>query len=240
MNTRRGIGRVFGWAVLALVFHLQWQPAIARPRPAMPPYPERVLGYWRFDDTNLVSLASSSGFQHNVVLVEGWSGYALSMEGRTSRLFALPTVAESGKTNLSATVGTIRFWFRPSWSSSSVDGKGPKQAGRLLEMGAWGRNSAVAWWALQFDGTGDSLALVAQSGGECASILSVPIQWTAGEWHQIALSYSSSGSWLFLDGQMAAQGQAVALVPLDSTPGTPGFCVGSDVRGGNLAQGLCQ
>ena len=210
----------------------------ARPRPPLPPYPESTLASWRFDNPGLAAGATAPVmFMHDVSLVESWSGYALSMEGKEPKLFVVPAVDEKGKTNLSATTGTIRFWFKPSWGSSTTGGNGPGTPARLFEVGAWTEKQSVGWWSLQFSQAGDAISFVAQSKGECLDILKAPIQWQAGEWHQVAFSYSPKGSWLFLDGQLAAEGQPVALVPLEKTSGVLGFSLGSGAQGANLAQG---
>jgi hypothetical protein len=212
--------------------------ALARPRPPLPPWPERgFLVSVRFDSTNQLTDAKTGLLFQDVALAESWSGYALSMEGPAPKRFVIPAVDGTGKANLACTAGTIRFWFKPSWSSMSMGGSGPGTPACLLEVGAWAENQSVGWWSLQFSPVGDAISLVAGSQGECLEMLRVAIGWQAGEWHQVALSYSPQGSWLFLDGQLAAEGPAVALVPLDGFRGVFGVAVGSDAQGSNLAQG---
>ena len=53
----------------------------------------------------------------------------------------------SGKTNANFNCrhGTVRFWFRPRWSSANVPGgTGPQTFSRLFEVG---RYEAEAWFA---------------------------------------------------------------------------------------------
>ena len=42
---------------------------------------------------------------------------------------------------------------------------------------------------------------------------------------------------MYIDGIAVARGEALALEPLTKFDGVPGFCLGSDVHGGSLAQG---
>jgi len=212
--------------------------AVARPRPPGPPYPEiGVLTSFRFDSTNLLADSKSDLLLQHVALVESWSGYALSMEGKEPKLFAIPAVDGNGTTNLWTTAGTIRFWFKPSWSSISLGGNGPGVQARLFEAGAWSQTQSVGWWSLQLSQGGDDLSFVAGSQGECLDILKTAIHWKEGDWHQVAFSYSPEGSWLFLDGELAAQGRPVALAPLEKFNGVFGLCLGSDAQGLNVAQG---
>ena len=235
MKTERWMERSLGCLACLLIFHMTGS-AFARPRPPGPPYPETgVLTTLRFDNPNQITNASL--FLQDLALVESWSGYALSMEGKEPKLFVIPAVDEKGKTNLTSTAGTIRFWFKPSWASSTTGGNGPGSAARLFEVGAWTEKLGVGWWSLQFSPAGDAISFVAQSKGECLDILKTSIQWREGEWHQVAFSYSPKGSWLFLDGRLAAEGQAVALVPLEKINAVLGFCLGSDAQGLELAQG---
>ena len=214
------------------------QLAAAKPRPAGPPYPEKHFSSWRFDNTNLLTGAGMAfSAQQNARLAESWSGYALNMNGKGAELFFAPMVGTNGKPNLVAQCGSIRMWFRPDWTSGTLGGKGPGCAGRLFEAGAWSDKLAVGWWSLEFNSVGNTLSLVAQSGSDQLEVLRTSIRWQSGQWHQVTLSYSAKGSWLFVDGQLAATGGPAALLPLATYRGTLGFCLGSDVRGSNLAQG---
>jgi hypothetical protein len=237
MKTRAWLRRALGCLGLALGAHLAGS-AFARPRPPLPPSPEAgFLASFRFDRTNVLSDPNPGLLLQDAALVESWSGYALSMEGLAPKLFGLPAVDPDGRANLASTTGTIRFWFRPSWSSATVGGNGPGGPACLFEVGAWAGNRSVGWWSLQFSQAGDAISFLAGSQGECLEILRAGIGWQAGEWHQVAFSYSPAGSWLFLDGQVAAEGRPVALVPLDQFRGVFGFSLGSDAQGSSLAQG---
>lgn len=213
--------------------------AQAKPRPALPPLPETYLALWRFDTTNEWASPRTAPLAWlNLASAESWSGYALQMDGGLPRLLALPAVAGNGKTNLGLASGTIRFWFSPSWTSRALGGGGPGASARLLEVGAWTETQGAGGWSLACDESGDALAFAARIPTGDAVLMTVPLQWRAGQWHQVALSYSPAGSWLFLDGQLAAQGLPTAFGIMATNGGRFGFCLGSDVNGNHLAQGL--
>ncbi len=175
MEAQRGMRRGFEFLLCLLVCGMT-NGVFARPRPPGPPYPETgVLASFRFDRTNLLSDSKSGLLLQHVALVESWSGYALSMEGKEPKLFVVPAVDGNGTTNLWTTAGTIRFWFKPSWSSISVGGNGPGVPARLFEAGAWSQTQSVGWWSLQLSQGGDELSFVAGSQGECLDILKTSI-----------------------------------------------------------------
>src|SRR5688500_15648556 len=90
----------------------------AKPRPALPPFPEGQLAQWRFNLTNRVE--DNVFNAEDYTLVESWSGYALQMSGSSSRRLTIPVLKESGRPNVASVPGTIRFWFAPYWASQSA------------------------------------------------------------------------------------------------------------------------
>ena len=209
----------------------------AKPRSPLPPWPQRELAGWRFDGWDRQIPNTTLLRADNLVVEESWSWHALHMSGKGPSLLAIPQIAPAGRTNFPSATGTVRFWFAPDWNSVNAGGNGPGDAARLLEYGAWSEQTAETWLALGVNDTGTRLSLHARSGTESLEILAAPIDWCAGEWHQVTLLWSPEGTALYLDGRKAAAGQAIALVPLSKFGGVPGVCLGSDVHGGNLAQG---
>ncbi len=202
----------------------------------MPPYPEKSLNSWRFDGTGwLTNTRTAPLIYDNLQLVESWSGHALQMTG-PSGLLALPNNQPDGIRNLTPEEGTMRLWFASDWTSQP-DGTGPGVASRLFEFGAWSSTAAQGWWSLAVTPDGTLLGFLAQDANGQTTILQTPIRWHSGEWHQIALSWSAQETVLFLDGVRAATGPGAALAPLTSFTGIQGFCIGSDVHGGQLAGG---
>ena len=202
----------------------------------MPPYPELSLNSWRFDGTSwLTNIRTAPLVYDNLQLVESWSGHALQMTG-PSGLIALLNNQPDGTLNLTPAEGTIRLWFASDWASPP-DGTGPGVASRLVEVGAWSSTAAQGWWSLAVSPDGTLLGFLAQDANGQTTILQTPIRWQAGEWHQIALNWSAQETVLFVDGLRAATGPGVSLSPLTSFTGIRGFCIGSDVHGGQPAGG---
>lgn len=169
--------------------------------------------------------------------MESWSMYSLKMEGDEPLLTQLPESDLNGKTNITCALGTVRFWFRPNWSSRSLGGDGPGEYGRLIEFGAWSKNALHGWWSLYLDPLGDAIYFSGQSGGLDALYFKAGIQWNENEWHQIAVSYSPKSSALYIDGQLVVTGDGVTRWPDANVRAKEGICIGSDLSGGNLAQG---
>ncbi len=224
------------WLPGLLILALSTIFASARPRPPMPPYPEQSLNSWRFDGTTwLTNIRTSPLIYDNLQLVESWSGHALHMTG-PSGLLALPNNQPDGTTDLIPDHGTIRLWFAPAWTSQP-DGTGPGTVSLLLEIGAWSATAAQGWWSLAVSPDGTLLGFLAQDANGQTTVLQTPIRWHSGEWRQVALSWSAQETVLFLDGLRTATGPGVSISPLTSFSGIRGFCVGSDVHGGQLAGG---
>ena len=184
------------WLPGLLILMLSTAFASARPRPPMPPYPEKNLNSWRFDGTGwLTNTRTAPLVYDNLQLVESWSGHALQMTG-PSGLLALSNKQPDGTPDLTPDHGTIRWWFAPAWTSRP-DGTGPGAASRLLEFGAWSATAAQGWWSLAMSSDGTRLGFLAQDSNGQTTILQAPIRWLAGQWHQIALSWSAQETVLF-------------------------------------------
>jgi hypothetical protein len=77
---------------------------------------------------------------------------------------------------------------------------------------------------------------VTQSGGVNTTNLNGAINWPAGQWHEIAVSYDANSSSLYIDGVPSAEGAGIAQIP-SAAVRAQGFRLGSDVSGGNRANG---
>jgi hypothetical protein len=66
--------------------------------------------------------------------------------------------------------------------------------------------------------------------------LAAAASWNAGEWYQIALTFSPTESALYVDGQLLANGTGVTYLP-DAGDLANGFRIGSDSAGNNQAGG---
>ena len=146
----------------------------------------------------------------------------------------------SGTTNLTLDIGTVRFWFAPSWSGTNVGGVGPGVAARLVEVGGFTEDSSLGWWSLYTDEAGANLFFSAQTNEFASNVvtyLSVPIAWTTNYFHNVALTYSPTNTALYLDGELVTNGLPLTVFPAGDVL-TNGFFIGSDRDGMNQAHGL--
>jgi len=129
------------------------------------------------------------------------------------------TTLYGGTPNIRRNHGTIRFWFSPDWTS----GTGPVN-GMFLEM-------LAGDWALRTVTNGTAIELDEGSGPKASWY----INWTAGQWHQVAVSYTELKTVLYVDGIQQGTNRAgipnLAICPTSPTSPsflTSNFRVGTD------------
>ncbi|MDW8308768.1 MAG: LamG-like jellyroll fold domain-containing protein, partial [Verrucomicrobiales bacterium] len=209
------------------------QAALARPREPWLPLPELtpVLHRERLDDFFWAGSTEARLTLPGVgVLVESWSGYALERAGVVAP-FVVAGLAVNGQTNVAA-AGALRFWLRPYWSSAPA-GQGPGERVCLVELLAAEKGLALSLWRLEVCARGEVLALVRQGDKGDEVLIRVPIDWRAGEWHQVAINYDPKATRLFVDGQAVGDGAGVATAP----PGVLWLVWGSNADGKQAAEG---
>src|SRR5665213_2226003 len=64
--------------------------------------------------------------------------------------------------------------------------------------------------------------------------MQIPIAWFSNDWHYIALVYSPSNSAIYVDGAVAATNTQISYSPGYIELTNDGFCVGSDLTGGQF------
>ncbi len=197
------------------------------------------LGRWRFDNTNAPNPWIGDQGQlplvaTNVVGVPGWDTNAALIDSANVACLKYPEVGTNGA-NLNLRHGTIRFWFRPDWSGAAAGGIGPRDQGRLIEMGRQGTNTG--WWTLLLDTNGNTISFITQTNGIGMTNLAAGVIWAANLWHLVVLTYCASNSSLYVDGQaVVTDGLGVRSWP-NATERSAGFCIGSDATGNNQARG---
>ena len=208
--------------------------ALAKPRRPLPPIPPTgpVLFSESFDEAYTVGATNAQVTLGNYTYAESWTGYALQRSG-TITPFLIPGVDATGHTNL-ATSGAIHVWFKPDWSSVSVtNGTGPGMDVPLLEWTAVAYNQATVIWSLEVSADGSLLALLKPGNGGPVALLTNGISWQAGQWHLLTLDYGTSGTALFVDGDLVAQGAGTPSVSLAAAQ----LSVGSTIAGAIPAEG---
>jgi hypothetical protein len=196
------------------------------------------LGHWTFNDTNtwigeegqLPLLAT------NMAGVSSWSSNAMLVDSASPAGIVYNVVEPKGSANINCQTGSVLFWFKPDWSSTNTGGNGPGTCGRLIEIGDYNPAFTNGWWALYLSPDGTQLLFGTSTNGGSMTNLTASISWYSNEWYQIALTYSPTGSALYVDGQLLTNGSGVACFP-DADEQTNGFRIGSDQDGNNQAGG---
>jgi len=206
------------------------------------------LAYWPFADTNAWTGSAGQAplMFTNIVGIPSWATNAMLMDIPAPAFLNYRDVETNGNLNIGLRSGTVRLWFSPDWSSANEGGGGPGNSGRLIELGnnapdfitnSWVVYSTNSWWALCVSPDGNQLAFGCTSNGLGGINLTVPISWASGDWHQVVLTYTSSNSLLYVDGQLQASGTG-SINFLNGGQDVTGFRIGSDVDGANQAGGV--
>lgn len=217
---------------------LQVTHALAEPRSELPPWPEQTLGIWGFNETlspyapTRVAVGAESA-----QMVESWSGYALTRNWQAITPVAIPVSDPySGKPSFTTAQGTVRVWFCADWSSASLEGKGPGGYARLIELVGLSGKEPETFYSLYLNPEGTAIYLSGQGVGGPTDFLKADVNWTAGQWHLLALNYDGKQTSLSIDARTVATGTAmpdVAAWKKDSLA----LLLGSDIVAGNTAQG---
>ena len=201
-----------------------------------------ILNSWSFyDNTNWTS---DNGYAPVSFTNLDWSylgnGSSLVVNSTNPAWLQFNVAETNGATNLTIDVGTVMFWFAPSWSSTGAGGTGPGEYGRLIEVGGYTPDSSFGWWSVYVDDVGDNIYFSAQTNdlsSNAVTYLSAPISWATNYFHFVALTYSSTNTTLYLDGALATNGPPLMVYPGPEVL-TNGFFIGSDSNGVLQANGL--
>ena len=172
-----------------------------------------------------------------------WSTNAAQIDSANAAILKYRDVETNGNANINLRTGTVRFWFRPDWSSAGAGGAGPGSCGRLIEAGSnsptliansWVVGQTNGWWALFFATNGNQLLFGSSTNGFGGVNLAANIAWVSNQWHQVVLAYSPTNSSLYLDGQLATNGAGSIYYP-NIAERSAGLRIGSDQNGTNQA-----
>jgi hypothetical protein len=198
------------------------------------------LDYWPFSDTNgwTTALGYSPLSYTNLGVFCLLDGTALVVDSTNVSWLQYNVWEKDGTTNLTVDLGSLMLWFSPDWSSQSQGGAGPGVWGPLIETGAFTTNADYGWWSLYLDPPGSNVFFSAQDGiGDQTNYLSAPVSWAAGQFHFLALTYSSTNTALYIDGSFVTNGPGVTIYPSPEVLSN-GFWLGSDSTGSNQCHGI--
>ena len=199
-----------------------------------------LLNTWSFTDTT--NWLSDHGYPPvsftNLDVSDLGAGTALVVDSKDPAWLQYNVIENGGTTNLTVDQGSVLFWFAPNWSGTNEGGTGPGVSGRLIEVGSYTEDASCGWWSFYVDPDGVNLYFSAQTnGGSQATYLSAPIDWATNKWHLLALTYSSTNSALYLDGEWVTNGLPVTYWPGPDVLAN-GFYIGSASNGTAQAHGL--
>ncbi len=192
-----------------------------------------LLGRWHFDTNTWIGQQGQVPLiSSNLVIVTGCSNTAVQIDSTNAAVLAYRDVETNNSANVSIRQGSIRFYFAPDWNS----GAGPGNEGRFAELGS--RDSTNGWWALTVSSDGTLLSFITQTNEAGITNLVAPVNWQASQWHQVVLTYCSTNSSAYVDGQpVTTNGQGVTYWP-GPTVRAQGFRIGSDATGARQVRGI--
>ncbi len=167
-----------------------------------PPPPERI-GYWRFNNPPVWS--DEQGLLPSTALglapSPSWSGYAVHLGSAQNGNLAYPCYRTNGSPVVTLPTGSIRFWYKPDWSTyDGLTNLGPQDTIRLFEIGEQSTNAGYGWFAITINSRGTALTFSTESSGIHTDNAVCPIQFATNSWYQITLTYTPTNSALYVDG----------------------------------------
>jgi hypothetical protein len=195
-----------------------------------PPLPPTPLAIWELDATNWHNLRHEPPLAFtNLNSVPSWMESALSVDTNTTAFLDLPIYA-NGSTNLTFDSGSLVMWCQPNWTSATDGGTGPGAWAPLWQVGVYSTNNLYGCWSLAVSPDGNTLAFVTQTNGAGEIHAQIPIDWDAGDWHNLVITYCATNCSIFLEGALITNTPPIAYWP---GPGecSNGFYLGSDPTG---------
>lgn len=185
------------------------------------------LSLYRMTDSSLLGINGEAPRTATTnTLAAGWRGKGVNVALGQSSLLAY-NEADGSSPNINTRQGSVRLWIKPNWTT----GDDLTSYGRIIEMGTWISGAPYGYWGLNLSPTGNQLTFASQNGaGGGSSTLSPTFVWNANTWHQVVVTYDSTGSKIYIDGSTAGATGAAPVVPPAAVRAL-GFAIGSDRSG---------
>ena len=197
--------------------------------PPPPPFPGRALAFYPLETPPWADWFGlpARGFT-NVNVAPSWDydETALSVDTNLPA-YVQEDVFLDGHTNMTFGTGSIFLWFQANWSSTTDGGTGPTNWAALFSVGNWTSNAAQSAWTIAISPSGTNLVMEAQSSGSNQVVFDVPIDFDAGDWHSIVVTYSLTNCCVYLEGQPVTNTGPIIYYPSGSECTNYGMFVGS-------------
>jgi outer membrane protein assembly factor BamB len=181
----------------------------------LPPVPFNVLNFWPLEQPSWADEYGdlARGFTNlNVAASWDYDGTALSVDTNVEAYLNYDVFGD-GYSNMTFAIGSVSLWFQPNWTSVADGGNGPTNWAALFSVGNWTSNAALSAWTLAISPEGTNLILEAQSAGSHQVVFNAPIDFDAGDWHSVTITYSSSNCCLFMEGQLVTNAAPILFSP---------------------------
>lgn len=161
--------------------------------PAPVPAQAVRLSYWRFNTPDWLGENGEAPLEAlNVTHVPSFDGNALSVNAtNTHALLRYRVVESSGKTNLDVRCGTIRFMYKPNWTSTNFSGRGPRQTVRLWELGNPDQPGGGMALSIDADGRHLNFATEDDSGRPAVRLTGLYDGFSTYNWYEFVLTFST-------------------------------------------------
>ncbi len=206
-------------------------------------YTSGRLGCWHFNTTSYLGERGQAPLSSlNLTSVPGWSGNAVGVNtintgNNSGGQLVYRDVETNGAANFNVKRGTVRFWFKPDWTSANAGGSGPPGEPRVMEMGSYGNTNG--WWAIYIKaGTGGSewwmgSSTNALSEGKYQYALLATNSWLSNQWCQFVLTYSATNRITYINGVPVRTNAGILYYP-NLAMRSNGFSVGNSLVGNYL------
>lgn len=226
------------FVICSLIFSC-FCPTVRTVAQTIPEEPD--LSAYNFNDTNWNSAFGYApiGFTNLVsVPVLARNALLLDTTNAAPAFLNYNVVETNGWTNIAFDAGAIECVFICNWATADTnqDGSGPGATSYLVAAGDFSSNSPDGLWGIWFDAGGSNIYFGGLSNSTTNVFVSAPISWPSNSVHQIGLAYSTN-TVLYIDGELAATGGPVTIVP-STNVWTNGFFIGSDSSGYEQARAV--
>lgn len=196
------------------------------------------LSRWRFNGADWTR--SEEGY---VAAVSGGLNPAMSFDGTalpitdagSRAMFRINQVERDGHANLNFSQGSIRFMFKPDWSTVS----GGPGSGVVLFDGAASGGRDHWRWGVSADGSRIVFARRSTNGAQVSFASGARINFEKDTWYRLLLRWNEQVADVHVDGVLANTSSNEAIGQFGAQSVADGaVSIGSDVSGGARAMGL--